>query len=303
MVAGEETASAPKPTRLAPSPPLLIHSPSQDASSYLHNRLQLSERIYSGAQPEVDAAFAEIAELGVRTIVSVDGARPDVEAAKRAGLRYVHIPIGYDGLDRKAKESIVNLVKTADGPFYIHCHHGKHRGPAAAAIACIAEGSADNDSALQILAKAGTSKNYAGLYRDVSEFQMPPADAPLPKLVPIAEVNSMASLMVVIDQAHEHLKMLKKNDWAPLNRHPDLRSHTEANLLREGLREAMRLKSTQPPSETSKHDEAYWMQMADAERLAEQLADALQQKDYALATKRLHATGVSCTKCHDEYRN
>ncbi|EMI21132.1 hypothetical protein RMSM_01919, partial [Rhodopirellula maiorica SM1] len=75
----------------------------------------MTERIYSGAQPDDESAFAEIAKLGVRTVVSVDGARPDVAAAKRAGLRYVHIPIGYDGVGQAASESIVNLIKNAEG--------------------------------------------------------------------------------------------------------------------------------------------------------------------------------------------
>jgi hypothetical protein len=36
-----------------------------------------------------------------QTIISVDGARPNVDAAKKEGLSYVHIPIGYNGVPRK----------------------------------------------------------------------------------------------------------------------------------------------------------------------------------------------------------
>ena len=42
----------------------------------LHNLLAVSPRIYSGGEPDGDAAFEALRKLGVKTIVSVDGARP-----------------------------------------------------------------------------------------------------------------------------------------------------------------------------------------------------------------------------------
>ena len=43
--------------------------------------------------------------LGVKTVISVDGAKPDVDLAKKHGMRYVHLPHGYDGVpDDRAKE-------------------------------------------------------------------------------------------------------------------------------------------------------------------------------------------------------
>ncbi len=301
--AGEETAASTQSASPTPAPPLRIESPPQDSSSHLHNLFQLTERIYSGAQPDDDAAFAEIAKLGVRTVVSVDGARPDVAAAKRAGLRYVHIPIGYDGLDQAAGESIVNLIKNAEGPFYIHCHHGKHRGPTAAAVACIADGSADHESAMHILEKAGTSKHYPGLWRDVKSFKMPADDKPLPPLVPIGPIDSMASLMVAIDQSNEHLHSFADEDWALLDSHPDLRPAGEATLLREGFREAVRLRSSSKTNDRTGDDDAYWNQMIAAEKVAAKLEDAIRNSDHTSATRHLDQMGTLCTKCHEQYRN
>lgn len=57
------------------------------------NLQHVSANVWSGGAPESDEAFASLNELGIRTIVSVDGARPDVAAARRYGLRYVNIPI------------------------------------------------------------------------------------------------------------------------------------------------------------------------------------------------------------------
>ena len=64
----------------------------------IHNAFQVTEKIYSGSQPEGDAAFAALQKLGVKTILSVDGSKPDVERAHKFGLRYVHLPFSYDGI-------------------------------------------------------------------------------------------------------------------------------------------------------------------------------------------------------------
>ena len=57
---------------------------------------QISRGVFSGAQPLHADHFASLRALGIDTLVSVDGAVPDVETARRFGLRYIHIPIGYD---------------------------------------------------------------------------------------------------------------------------------------------------------------------------------------------------------------
>ena len=78
---------------------------------------------------------AELARLGVKTIVNVDGATPKLEMAQKYGLDYIHIPIGYDGITAEQSAAMVRVMREREGPFYFHCHHGKHRGPTAAAVA------------------------------------------------------------------------------------------------------------------------------------------------------------------------
>src|SRR4051812_6205480 len=63
----------------------------------IHNLFRLSPKLYTGSVPEGEAGFRSLRALGVRTLISVDGARPDVATARRFGLLYVHLPIGYDG--------------------------------------------------------------------------------------------------------------------------------------------------------------------------------------------------------------
>ena len=82
----------------------------------IENVFRLSPRLYSGGDPHGAEAFAALKALGIKTIISVDGATPDVEAARKLGLRYVHLPIGYDGVPREQAVRIVKAVKTLPGP-------------------------------------------------------------------------------------------------------------------------------------------------------------------------------------------
>jgi protein tyrosine phosphatase (PTP) superfamily phosphohydrolase (DUF442 family) len=169
----------------------------------LHNVFKIDDALYSGSSPDSDAAFAALARAGVKVIISVDGSKPHVELARRHGMRYVHLPIGYDGLP---KQRIAELIKSADsahGPIYIHCHHGKHRGPAAVAAVCEGIRGWHPDTATAWLKQAGTSDDYAGLYRDIHAFQKPDAEtlAKIPSQLPeVAPTPSLVDAMVAMDE-------------------------------------------------------------------------------------------------------
>src|SRR5438094_677830 len=81
------------------------------------------------SSPDGDEGFHSLQQLGIKTIVSVDGARPEVDLARKYGLRYVHLPIGYDAVPREQALRIARAIRDLPGPVYIHCHHGRHRGP------------------------------------------------------------------------------------------------------------------------------------------------------------------------------
>lgn len=50
-----------------------------DEHAGLHNVMRLSDRIFSGSQPDGEQGFQSLAEMGVKTVVNVDGARPQIE--------------------------------------------------------------------------------------------------------------------------------------------------------------------------------------------------------------------------------
>src|SRR5262245_25023905 len=53
------------------------------SSTHLHNVFRVTTNLFSGSAPESEAAFAEIARLGVKTVLSVDGSKPSVELAHK----------------------------------------------------------------------------------------------------------------------------------------------------------------------------------------------------------------------------
>jgi len=65
----------------------------------IHNAVTYHQGFVSGSVPEGNAGFETLSAMGVRTIISVDGAEPQVEKAAAQGMRYTHLPIGYNGFD------------------------------------------------------------------------------------------------------------------------------------------------------------------------------------------------------------
>ena len=177
----------------------------------------------------------------------------------------------------------------------MHCHHGKHRGPAAAAVIGIASGRLDREAAAHLLKQAGTSPDYAGLWRDVAAFEPPPADAMLPELVETAEVESLAAAMVDVDRIFERLKAVEAAGWNAPADQPDLVPAREATLLREAFRESARL--LPPDREGLKPD------LEAAESLAAGLERSLKAADGTSATAALAAIKQDCTTCHRTHRD
>jgi protein tyrosine phosphatase (PTP) superfamily phosphohydrolase (DUF442 family) len=263
----------------------------------LHNVVEVSAGLLSGSEPEGEEGFASLAKLGVKTIVSVDGARPDVEAAHRNGLRYVHIPIGYDGVPEVAAATLARAARDAERPIYVHCHHGRHRGPAAAAIACIAAGKADGESALEILRLAGTGKEYPGLWRDVAHYQPPPPASPLPELVEVAKVGLLTAAMAGVDRQWDNVKLCRDAGWETPRDHPDLAPKQEALLLREALHEAAR---TIP---AGRFDGQFRTWLAEAEVLAAEIETNVKNASRQQASRSFQLLEQACQRCHAKYRN
>ena len=268
------------------------HSPHSPANY----RLAAGE-VYCGGEPTGEGQFLFLQLQGIRTLVSVDGAMPDTALAEKYGLRYVHIPFGYEGVPETAGLALARLMRDVEGSKFIHCHHGKHRGPAAAAIALLAAEEIDASAAKLLLQEAGTSPEYAGLWKSVAEFQCPAADVELPDLVAVAKVDSFAAAMARADRSFDALKAMHETGWVASSKTPDTPAAHEAVLLWEAFREAGRHLDSQP--------DAMGAEFREALGLTQQLRAALVIGDEAsneTADRVFNQLAVSCNHCHKHFR-
>ena len=202
------------------------------------------------------------------------------ESAARHGLRYVHLPVGYDGIPPAQLARIAKALRDLPGPVYVHCHHGKHRGPAAATSALVCLGEMTPDAAVRAMRDAGTDPRYAGLIGlphtlapvRAADLDRVPSD--FPAQAPTADLTQ---LMVRIDAT-----------WDRLKARPD--AH-DALQLQEHYREARRL------PEVARRGDAFAALLAEAEAAAKRLEATPERADVRVASQRL------CTQCHAKFRD
>ena len=272
----------------------------RDAITDCENVIHVGERLISGGEPHSEAALKALAEKGVTTIVSVDGARPDIETAAKYGIRYIHLPIGYDGIDRARAIELGKALEAApEGKTYVHCHHGKHRGPAAIAMGLRVLGLWEPAEAETFLKEAGTSSKYDGLYRDVREATEATANerARVTELPEVADVGEMVANMALVDRAADSLAACKEAGWAVPAEHPDIVPWREASKIVDLLRAA------DVPDQDYDDAEGLRHAMKESATLAEVLQKALEANDTPTAETAYTALRQSCNTCHDVWRN
>lgn len=279
------------------SPPFLLEK-MQVAG--LENVFRVRPDLYSGGQP-TEAGFAELAKLGVKTVISVDGAPPELELAHKYGLRYVHLPIGYDSVPVEQQRKLVKARQVLPGPVYIHCHHGKHRGPAAVMSLCRAtDPKLSPEVSRDSLKSMGTAARYAGLYASVAGVR-PPTDDDLRKLPDEfpekVAVSAMAGQMGAIDDAWDRLNAAATKGAArTADRKALLATVVE---LEELVTEAGRLVENEPPALKQAFATAAGQIRRERESLEKSPA-AVSVEDAGQSAGRLEQ---SCNQCHAVHRD
>ena len=277
--------------------------PAAEPAEYdgLQNVFSLGSSIVSGSEPHGDAALKKLQEMGIRTIISVDGKAAKAAKAAELGMRYVHIPIQYRGINQDEMARLAKTFRDLDGPFYVHCFHGKHRGPAAAAVGRLVIDGAPRETAIAEMCQySGTSEKYEGLYRVIATAEVPTADqtgALAYEFDSVESLGGVAGAMVTISRAHDHLKDLGKSDFAVDPSHPDLTPSREAQNMAEAFAKATAL------DEVKHGDREYfdWFQSATDE--SARLVEALKRKGSAQAADHFKAVRKLCSDCHADYRN
>ena len=274
----------------------------------LHNAYHVTEKVLSGAAPEGDASFAALRRLGVKTIISVDGAKPDVATARKHGLRYVHLPIGYDDVTPEEGRAIAKAIDELDGPIYLHCHHGKHRSAAAVAVACVFNARLEPRQAESVLKTFGTGENYKGLWASAREARPLPPQALRETKVDfreVAPVPPMAEAMVAIDGNWERLKLAEKAGWRAPGAHPDVDPAHEALQLVERLHEMGRTHDVQG------RPGGFRQMLEESETSAKTLHASLAawSKGGSVgapppqATNAMKTIATGCSACHKSFRD
>lgn len=272
------------------------------SAKHLPNPVRLTSKVISGGLPEGELAFAELQDLGVKTVISVDGTKPDVATARKYGMRYVHLPHSYDGIPKDRAKELAKAVREFPGTIYVHCHHGKHRSPAAAAVACIGAGFIDRDEGHQVLTVAGTGVNYRGLFQSVDDATrldsslLGELQANFPET---AQLPAMAEAMVAIEHSYDHLKMIEKAGWKAPADHPALSPKHEALLLREHFTELQRT------DDMNRRSLEFQQLTQDAAVAARALEETLQTQpnDPETASRAFAEISSNCKSCHQVFRD
>ena len=281
----------------------------------LHNVVAYHDGFWSGGVPEGKAGFEQLREMGVKTIISVDGAIPDVGLAKSMGMRYVHLPIGYDGFDDARKAELVRAVRDLPKPIYLHCHHGKHRSAGAAAAVAVSLGWMTNDQAAARMKVSGTAPGYKGLWSCTAKAAPMAAaviDAASAAFPEVTRPESFVARMVAIVEAFDRLKLAEKAGWQAPKDHPDLAPVADAGKLADLFRlvdeESLRKCSPQGADEL-----AAWM--ARSATAAAELESALERAgrqvpgspdsagERARATSLMAGLAADCKACHAKHRD
>ncbi len=269
----------------------------------LHQVVAYREGFYSGGMPEGKEGFDSLAAMGIKTIISVDGAVPDVAAARARGMKYIHLPIGYNGFDETRRLQIIkaSTMHLDEGPVYLHCHHGKHRSAAAVGSVVVAMGWMTPEQARERMDISEISPKYRGLIQCVQNSK-PVDSATLASLSgefpEVAQPETFVEAMVRMDEVIEHLKHLKTTQWKPSSEHPDLVPAAEAGRLANLLRVSAGGKRAQREG---------WdftkglMDNEDAASTLEELIIA--SADPELINAQFQRVEQSCKKCHEQFRD
>ncbi len=273
-----------KPTQATPSFPQKI------VCGKIENFYEVASGLYSGGSPETAEDFAALAKRGVTHIVSVDGKPPLLELAKKHHLKYIHLPIGYGQLTDKTMAQIAaSMPKNPNSQVFIHCHHGKHRGPAAAAIACQFTKGLSPDQAVAWLKVVGTSPDYPGLYeavRNFSKVSKQEIEKQREGLVETVSPPPLVEAMLLIDEQFDAITAAATPGGALAT----------ATLLKEQLQELARDKHS------SKSD-AFAQHLKEAIEATTSLENSLRIGASQEIPKALTAVKATCARCHQATRD
>lgn len=265
----------------------------------IQNLHLLSTGLYSGDEPATADHYRQLANLGIKTVISVDAVAPNPDLAAAHNIRIVHLPIGYEGIDDSRVIELAAAIHQLDRPIYLHCHHGKHRGPAALSVGAIGAGIITNDQAAAFMTLAGTSGNYPGLWKAAKDAgPLNPATLQSVTEFPArAPVSGFVDGMGKLDRLYDQLWDIAENDWQPDDYHPDMTATAASGLISDHLRAMLELDFFKRRGTMMR---SRFETLTSTAGLIESHIEA---KNYTQAFDSLNTLSNSCIDCHDRFRN
>ena len=251
---------------------------------------ELERQVFSGGEPSSTKHFAALKALGIRVVVSVDGLPPNLALAKKHGLKYVHLPLKYSGIDRQQALGLARVFVEQEGGIYVHCHHGKHRAPAAVATMLRVAEQVSPEESLQILKRCGTDKAYLGLWRDVRQATARRSGEAFPELLAVQAMQPLAKNMAEIDR---HFSQLRKTSTTVPQR------QYAAKLLYDSFKELLRAEK-----QKASYDEEFLALLEATTAESRSLIGHLESKASGSDDwkKLLKPISDKCTACHEGWR-
>lgn len=246
----------------------------------------LTPNLLVGPRPSREQ-IEELSAFGIQKVISVDALPPESSLWGKS-IRVRHLPLSYRELPKTLQLRLARELTTDGVKTYVHCHHGKHRGPAAALAALRTLDQLDQAEATVWLDRCGVE--YKGL-RDAVQNARPESSDDILAALPLEEIaatRSLSRMMAEIDQVWDRLKKVPSPDDPIAKTQIEDASHL-VDLFR------LSSKSAGPV------DPAYPKQMREAVDLATALENQLQ---LGLDTTQLRADlRASCRTCHKAFRN
>lgn len=139
-----------------------------EGHSGLPNFHQVSDTLYRGAQPE-DEGFAELKELGIKTVLNLRSLHSDRSECEENNLDYVKITVqAWEAEEEEVVECLQVLIDSERQPVFLHCQHGADRTGMMLAIYRILEQGWSKEDAIAEMTEGGFG--YHSIWKELVEY-------------------------------------------------------------------------------------------------------------------------------------
>lgn len=245
---------------------------------------KINNQLFCGSAPASEAHFMYLESVGINSIISVDGAKPNLALAEKYGLSYIHIPFGYDRVEVEQQLKLAKAYQNLPKPVFVHCHHGKHRAPVGSAIILRNHSNESPNELVGLIELLGASKHYTGLYRTIQDSKrLDKNDWSKSVLREYESPSDLAEAMAGIDRLWDGVK--KNNEFKE-------REHSRL-LLQESFFELARAEKNSILKE----------QYMEVDKNLRFLRDAMLTKPEESIQLRIRYISGLCKDCHRKNRD